>query len=210
VSERSLIYHDAVTPRAHPLPAEERRNAILAAARPLVLTHGMDVTTRQLAAAAGVAEGTLFRVFETKDDLLVQAARSAFDITEHLAELDAIDPSLDTEARVTAIVESTQRYARRVMSVFVAFDKPADRDRLGALRHHGPSAHAQASERVRRLVRMDAHRLRLGVDDVVRLVATLSWMSVHPMNDAHPMTAGQVADVLLHGVLSRADESRPG
>jgi AcrR family transcriptional regulator len=191
-----------VTPRAQPLPAEERRSRILAAARPLVLSHGTDVTTRQLAAAAGVAEGTLFRVFESKEDLLVEAARSAFDVADHLAELDAIEPAGDLEARVTAIVDSTQRYARRVMSVFVAFGKPADRARLAKVGHHGPAAHAQASDRIRMLIEPDAAHLRIGVDEVARLIGTLSWMSVHPMNEDHAMTAEQVADVLLHGVLS--------
>ena len=56
--------------RAAALPPEERRAAIIDAARPLLIEHGENVTTRQLADAAGIAEGTIFRVFADKDELL--------------------------------------------------------------------------------------------------------------------------------------------
>ena len=42
--------------RASALPADERRAAIVAAVRPVVLEHGERVTSRQIAEAAGVAE----------------------------------------------------------------------------------------------------------------------------------------------------------
>ncbi|MBN9326134.1 MAG: TetR family transcriptional regulator, partial [Cellulomonas sp.] len=45
------------------MPPDERRRAILRAVLPVVRERGADVTTRELAEAAGVAEGTLFRVF---------------------------------------------------------------------------------------------------------------------------------------------------
>ncbi|MGV1009928.1 MAG: TetR/AcrR family transcriptional regulator [Dermatophilaceae bacterium] len=197
----------AVRTRAAPLPPEQRRSRILAAARPLVLTHGLDVTTRQIAAAAGVAEGTLFRVFETKEDLLVEAARTAFDPSEHLAELDAIDPSWDLQARLVAVIDSAQRHARQIMKVFVAFAKPAERGRLGNPRELMVRSKAHAvTERVTTLLQPDTARLRIPLDELVRLVGTLSWVTVHPMNDSSPMTARALADLLLHGVLA----DRPG
>ena len=56
--------------RARPLPPAERRASLIAATRQLILDHGPDVTTRQVAEAAKVAEGTLFRVFPTRRDLI--------------------------------------------------------------------------------------------------------------------------------------------
>ena len=44
-----------MTPRAKPLPPDERRRVLLAAARPLVRAHGHAVRTKDVAAAAGVA-----------------------------------------------------------------------------------------------------------------------------------------------------------
>ena len=43
---------------------------IIEAMLPLLLEHGEMVTTRQIAEAAGIAEGTIFRVFADKDELI--------------------------------------------------------------------------------------------------------------------------------------------
>jgi AcrR family transcriptional regulator len=53
----------AIRRRASMLPPEERRSMIVAATLPLLVEHGEMVTTRQIADAAGIAEGTIFRVF---------------------------------------------------------------------------------------------------------------------------------------------------
>jgi AcrR family transcriptional regulator len=50
--------------------SQEKRNAILAAAIELIAGQGLSVPTSKIAHVAGVAEGTLFTYFETKDRLL--------------------------------------------------------------------------------------------------------------------------------------------
>ena len=52
------------------MPPEERREAIVQATLPLLREHGANVTTRQIAQAASIAEGTVFRVFSDKEELL--------------------------------------------------------------------------------------------------------------------------------------------
>jgi len=56
---------------ARPL-SEEKRNALLAAAIDAVASSGVAASTLKIAKDAGVAEGTLFRYFPTKDDLFNQ------------------------------------------------------------------------------------------------------------------------------------------
>ena len=50
--------------------SQEKRNAILAAAIELIAEQGLSVSTSKIAHVAGVAEGTLFTYFETKERLL--------------------------------------------------------------------------------------------------------------------------------------------
>lgn len=56
---------------ARPL-SEEKRNALLAAAAQAVYRHGVGAPTALIAKDAGVAEGTLFTYFASKDELLNQ------------------------------------------------------------------------------------------------------------------------------------------
>src|ERR1700676_106982 len=56
---------------AHPR-SEDKRNAILEAATEVVAMLGVSAPTAKIAKGAGVAEGTLFTYFATKDELLNQ------------------------------------------------------------------------------------------------------------------------------------------
>src|SRR5579864_320739 len=52
--------------------SEDKRNAILAAAAQVIAEQGIGAPTARIARLAGVAEGTLFTYFDTKDELLNQ------------------------------------------------------------------------------------------------------------------------------------------
>ncbi|WP_138499047.1 TetR/AcrR family transcriptional regulator [Nostoc sp. PA-18-2419] len=72
-------------------PSEaQTRTRILQAAQRLFASHGFDgTTTRDLAQAAGVAEGTLFRHFPNKKAILIEVATSGWVeiLTDLLTEL---------------------------------------------------------------------------------------------------------------------------
>jgi AcrR family transcriptional regulator len=50
--------------------SEDKRNAILSAATEVFAERGLSAATSAISSAAGVAEGTLFTYFKTKDELI--------------------------------------------------------------------------------------------------------------------------------------------
>ena len=95
-----------MTPRAAPLPPDERRRRLVEATLPLLVEHGRGVTSRQIAEAAGVAEGTVFRAFESKDLALMQKVRPGLSQAEVRRLRDAFDQS--REYQVSLKVDSLQ------------------------------------------------------------------------------------------------------
>src|SRR4051812_42297374 len=118
--------------RATALPPEERRAAIVDATLPLLLEHGTAVTTRMIAVAAGIAEGTIFRVFPDKDSLIQAAVEKAFDPAPMEAALADIDVTIPFEERLTAavtIVQARLTNIWRLVSTVGADKVPGDRRR---------------------------------------------------------------------------------
>jgi AcrR family transcriptional regulator len=184
--------------RARPLPAGERRAAILAAALPLVLEHGRATTTRLIAEAAGVAEGTIFRVFPTKDELFDAVIDQEFDPEPFLASVRAIDLDQPLEERLVEAVTLLQRRFVRIFRLMIALGvrRPPDRLRAPDLRHR------LAKEGLVRLVEPDADRFRVPPEEVVQMLRLLTFSGSHPhISDQRMLTADQIVDVVLHGTL---------
>lgn len=106
--------------RARPMSRDERRAAIALATVPLLEQHGAQVSTRQIALAAGVAEGTLFRAFDDKMELLTAAAERALDPTSGVAELDALPPAGSLAGELTQVAQLLTERGRRIRRVMLA------------------------------------------------------------------------------------------
>lgn len=196
---------ERVGKRAAPLPPDERRAALVAATLPLVLQHGTAVSTRQIADAAGVAEGTIFRVFASKDELVAEAVAHAFDPSPAVAELEAVDPAGSLEGRLVAATEILQRRLRHVFHLLAALrlSRPPEDD----ARRHQPQddvpAHAPLLAAVAALVEPDRARLRVPPAEVARLLRLLTFAGTHPhITDGQPLSADQIVTLLLDGVRS--------
>ena len=74
---------DTTTPRRQRADARRNHQSVLNSARSQFAEHGLDAQIDDIARAAGVGVGTIYRHFPTKDDLLAALAQARF---EGLAE----------------------------------------------------------------------------------------------------------------------------
>src|ERR1700704_6530492 len=88
---------------------------IVAATLPLLLEHGDRVTSRQIAEAAGIAEGTIFRAFADKDEIIFAVIEAALDPEPLEVALNDIPDEQPFEARLATAVEIMQQ---RVINVW--------------------------------------------------------------------------------------------
>lgn len=181
------------------MPPDERRAALIAATQPLLALHGHKITTRQIAEAAGVAEGTIFRVFPDKDSLVRSAVKASLDPARVIEDLDGIDRGLPLEERLTQAVRIIQRRIVAVFNLLVSLGwhkPPPDEDGRPIRPHHAPTMAALA-----RVLEPDRDQFRCPVEEVVRVLRLLTFAGSHPLiTDGDPLTAEQIASVLLDGV----------
>ncbi len=82
---------------------------VLDAALPLILANGDKVTTSEIALAAEIAEGTIFRVFANKDELIQAVVDRTLDPTPTEAAIAALDISVGLERAVVEVVKLLQK-----------------------------------------------------------------------------------------------------
>jgi AcrR family transcriptional regulator len=198
LSEPDAEAQSALRGRAAAMPPEQRRASILEATVPLLIAYGTEISTRQIAAAACVAEGTLFRVFADKDTLIAAAIEKAFDPEPVAAELRAIDPSLDLEERCEAAVAIIQARVASLWRILNAFGEPAERPRGPRERQEATSAIVQA---LAAMLEPDRARLRMKPMEAADLLRGVSIASSHPgLTMGEPRSPHEIVSVLLHGI----------
>ena len=125
------------------MPADARRTMILDAALPLILEHGEKVTTSEIAVAAEIAEGTIFRVFANKDELIHAVVDRTLDPAPTEAAIAAVDTSVGLERSVVEVVKLLQKRFSEVWQLmssvgprFHAHSGPFDSPALANLFKH--------------------------------------------------------------------------
>jgi AcrR family transcriptional regulator len=180
--------------RASALPPEERRAHLVRATLPLLIEHGASLTTRQIAEAAGIAEGTIFRVFPDKESLVEAVVAAALDpatFEQHLEQIPADLPLRPRLERATALLQQRMSEVGDLMTA-VGMTTPPGR---------GGGPPATSIEAMSRLFEPDAAALRRSPLECARLLRAMTFAGTHPALAVDgPVAPAEIVDLLLHGV----------
>lgn len=193
--------------RATPLSPDDRRVAIVEAVVPLLAAQGPSVTTRQIAEAAGVAEGTLFRVFPDKKALLVAVAEHLVDPDRgQQAILDALGSATDLESKVIATIAHLRDRMHHVTMVIMALHHSVIAEGSSGFRDNPPTFLTEANRRLvdaiaTHVFAPHADRLRITPAQAALVLRAQVFGMWHPgMGVEAPMTVEELATVLIEGL----------
>jgi AcrR family transcriptional regulator len=187
--------------RAPAMTPEERRAMIIHTAIPLIAECGAAVTTAKIARAAGIGEGTIFRVFADKDELLQACVAEALSPEHAVRELDAIDVSKPLLDRLAEAAEALQAHMSRMGAI------------LGSLGHRGGkhpgtvrgAGRDESTTRIRaalaELLEPDQAALRRPPEQIAALFFGLLFTQPRTENEPD-LTPQELVEFFLHGALS--------
>jgi len=183
---------------------EGRRQAIIEATWPLLLEKGPELTTKEIAQAAGVAEGTIFRAFETKHDIIHAAIVAAVQPGEALESLADLDANHTLEQRVVSVMEVLIAELDRTRALFVHLAGVG----IGHGRPHPPVS-VKARPQDCRIQLLDAttaaltpyvDELSVAPDTAAKLLNALAFASTFGVHDDDPPNPQSMAQLVLHGI----------
>jgi AcrR family transcriptional regulator len=187
---------------------DERRAALIAATVPLLRVHGMDVTTRQIAQAAGVAEGTIFGVFPDKNSLLQAALMEVLDPGRSVNAMAGIDPSRDLRARLTEAADKLSRSFQENAPIFAAIRTLAFTHEDPAFRERMLAGRTGAIQALTELIGPDRDQLRREPSEVAGYLLMLIGATNHgAFGGMDRFDAGELVSLLLDGLLIRNDDN---
>ena len=190
------------TRRAKPLSPEQRRTAILDAVIPLLVERGAAVTTAEMAHGAGIAEGTIFRVFPDKAALMHAAIATTMNPEPIQAALAAIDVSAPLGEQLTEAAEIlATRYGKTAALISMARSLPDHGKPSDEAHRIAKDAMAAVAAALTRLLEPHRERLRIAPAQAAVLLRGLVFTNAHHLlHGDETMTPAQLADVLLNGI----------
>jgi AcrR family transcriptional regulator len=190
------------TMRAQPLSVDDRQSMIIDAVIPLLLEHGRAVTSSQMARAAGIAEGTIFRAFGDKESLIRAAADRYLDPVQMRRDLGAIDVTLPLEQKVRMMIDILQTWFRGVfgmMALIGARERPPVR----------PSSPEYTSI-IGAALQADIDQLGWSTERIAHVIRLVSFSSALPqMNEGTAFSLDELTSIVMFGIAGRPRIKQP-
>ena len=189
--------------RAKPLPPDDRRREIIEAVIPLLLEKGATLSTREIADAAGVAEGTVFSVFPDKASVIVEAVKATVDPESTRAALAEIPwDGAFTEQLELAVGFLMERGER--IGVLVGVLRAMQRDgtdKPAAAHRFVKDSHARILDALAELLERHEARLKTTPERAAVVLWGLVFANAHSlMEDDLKLDAGEIVDMALNGI----------
>lgn len=177
------------------------------AAVPLLVQYGRDVTSKQLAEAAGVAEGTLYSVFQDKDELIHDSIHRHIEATSMVVAIRQIPASTDLAHVIRVIVELTQQRSQQIFALvaILGFHERTPENAKRRPPDNEPVIQAIADVLV-------PHRAELSVTPrrAAQFIRYATFSMTHPLiTNGDIVPADEISSLLLHGFSARTDAGGP-
>jgi AcrR family transcriptional regulator len=180
--------------RASPLSVEDRQAMIIDAVVPLLLLHGRDVTSRQIADAAGIAEGTIFRAFGDKDALIEAAVARFLDPEPIRRSLSYIDPDLTLEQKVNDILFHLRSRFTGIMGIMSAIG-------MKGRPPGGTDFRQDLADVIAVVLESEAPRLRVPPQQAAYIIRIIAFAaSIESFNDSHHFETTEIANFIVYGI----------
>lgn len=165
------------------MSADDRRAMIIAATEPLLREHGRAVSTKQIAEAAGVAEGTIFRVFDSKQALIDAVLERAFSSQVTLQHLLQIPTEASLRERLVEMARVMQQRMIESVTLIHAIGPPAEpkEDDRRKLRDRMIADAELLTDAITDLIGDDAGQLRVDATAAAYLLRSTVFALSHPM-----------------------------
>lgn len=176
---------------------EQRQDMIIGVVIPLILEHGADLTSKQIAEACGIAEGTIFRAFGDKETLIAAAVERYLDPLALRTSLRSIDPDLSLDDKLRAVFGLLRDRFSGVIRMMSALGTPGPPP---GRRERNPSDFAVI---VGELLAPHADELRISPEQVAQFARVVAFASAIPaFGESIPFTADELVDLFKHGVMA--------
>ncbi len=184
--------------RARPLSPDDRRQAIIEAVIPLILEHGVGITSRQIAEAAGVAEGTVFRAFSDKDSLIDAAADAFLTRAAVSAAGPIVDPALPLDEKLALVMDVMSHRVRDVMRMAMLTGR------------HGPAPTPAQMAKFNAMIAdtfaPDAAQLRVPLERLGQFMRALAIATSIPTGGTE-LSPAEIVELISHGVVAPTSDA---